>query len=179
MPNATYLTVEEAAHKYGVKKKVLTQLIADGMVQTRETSNGELLVIAENNGNSQEPQTKEEIIAEKFAQLRGQTISASDASRKYSKIHKVPISQRSFSRWVKSGYIAAEFDGYRLQMNEAETAYCAEIYAQKYREYNGQMSGVRVFDDDGDPYQLKYPEVAEQLRMERRQARKPIQSSSL
>ena len=32
MPNATYLTVEEAAHKYGMKKRVLTQLIADGMV---------------------------------------------------------------------------------------------------------------------------------------------------
>ena len=82
MPNATYLTVEEAARKYGVKKKVLTQLIADGMVQTRETSTGDVLVVAENNGNSQELQTKEEIIAEKFAHLREQPISASEASRK-------------------------------------------------------------------------------------------------
>jgi hypothetical protein len=33
------------------------------------------------------------------------------------------------------------------------------------------MSGVRIFDKNGNPYQLKYPEVAEQLRLERRQAR--------
>ena len=172
MPNATYLTVEEAAHKYGVKKKVLTQLIADGMVQTRKTSNGELLVVAENNGNSQEPQLKEEIIAEKYAHLRKELISASEASRKYGELHGVPIAHQTFSRWAKAGFIKAESDGYRLQMCEADVAYCAEVYAQKYREYHGQMSGVRIFDEDGNPYQLKYPEVAEQLRLERRQSRK-------
>jgi hypothetical protein len=64
--------------------KLLTQLIADGMVQTRETPTGDVLVVAESNGNSQGPQTKEEIIAEKYAHLRKQLISASDASRKYS-----------------------------------------------------------------------------------------------
>jgi hypothetical protein len=50
-------------------------------------------------------------------------------------------------------------------------AYCAEVYAQKYQEYAGKMAGVRIFDDKGDPYQLKYPEVAEQMRTERRLAR--------
>lgn len=173
MPNSTYLTIEEAARKYGVKKKVLTQLIADGMVQTRETSTGDVLVVAENNGNSQESQTKEEIITEKYAHLRKQLISASDASRKYSGIHGVPILQQSFSRWVKAGHITSEFDGYRLQMNEAEVAYCAEIYAQKYKDYGGRMSGVRIFDENGNPYKLKYPEVAEQLRIDRRRTRKP------
>ena len=172
MPNSTYFTIEEAARKYGVKKKVLTQLIEDGMVQTRKTPTGDVLVVAENNGNSQEPQTKEEIISEKYAHLRKQLISASDASRKYSKIHEVPILQQSFSRWAKAGYISSEFDGYRLQMNEAEVAYCAEVYAQKYKDYGGRMSGVRIFDENGDPYTLKYPEVAKQLRFERRQSRK-------
>jgi hypothetical protein len=61
--------------------------------------------------------------------------------------------------------------GYRLQLDEADVAYCAEIFAQKYKEYNGRMSGVRIFDDESNPYQLKYPEVAEQLREERRLAR--------
>ena len=61
------------------------------MVQTRETSNGELLVVAENNGNGQELQTKEEIISEKYVHLRKQLISASDASRKYSKIHTAAV----------------------------------------------------------------------------------------
>jgi hypothetical protein len=174
MPSATYLTVEEAARKYGVKKKVLTQLIADGMVQTRETSTGDLLVVAENNGNNQESQTKEEIIAEKFAHLREQPISASEASRKYSEVHGVPISHVLFGRWAKAGYITVIERGYRLQMDEADVAYCAEIFAQKYQEYGGTMSGVRIFDEDGNPYQLKYPEVAEQLRIERRLARQTV-----
>ena len=178
MPNATYLTVEEAAHKYGVKKKVLTQLIADGMVQTRETSNGELLVVADNNGNSLESQTKEEIIAKRFAHLREQPISASEASRKYSEVHGIPISHVLFSRWARAGYITVIERGYRLQMDESEVAYCAEIFAQKYQEYGGTMSGVRIFDEDGNPYQLKYPEVAEQLRIERRLARQEVNVDS-
>lgn len=65
MPNPTYLSLEEAALRYGVKEKVLTQLIADGMLQTRTTSSGELLVVADKNGDSLETQTKEEIIAAK------------------------------------------------------------------------------------------------------------------
>ena len=171
MPNATYLTVEEAARKYGVKKKVLTQLIEDGMVQTRETSNGELLVVAENNSNSQESQTKEEIIAKKFAHLRGKVISASEASRRYSD-DQIKIYPSRFSDWAKAGYIAAEFDGYRLLLDEAEVAYCAAVYREKFKEYDGRLTGVTIFDEDGNPYQLKYPEVAQRMRFERRQRNK-------
>lgn len=174
MPNSTYLSLEEAARKYDVAEKVLTQLIAAGMIETHETPTGDVLVVVEKNGNGQEPQTKEEIIAEKFADLRGQTISASEASRKYSKIHHVPISHVLFSRWARAGYITVMNRGYRLEMDEAEVAYCAEIFAQKYQEYGGSMSGVRIFDEDGNPYQLKYPEVAEQLRIERRVARQTV-----
>lgn len=170
MANPTYLSLEEAARKYDVKKKVLTQLIEAGMIETRQSPTGELLVVADKNGNGQEPQTKEEIIAAKFAHLRGHPISASEASRKYSNIHDVPISHVLLGRWAKAGYITVMKRGYRLQMDEAEVAYCTEIFAKKYQEYEGHMSGVRVFDEDGSPYQLKYPEVAEQLRMERRQA---------
>lgn len=105
MPNLAHLSLEEAARRYGVKERVLTQLIEDGMLQTRTTSSGEIVVVADQNGNSQDPQTKEEIIAAKFAHLREQPISASEASRKYSKNHGVTISQPLISRWVKLGYI--------------------------------------------------------------------------
>lgn len=69
MPNLAHLSLEEAARRYGLKERVLTQLIEDGMLQTRTTSSGELVVVADQNGNSQDPQTKEEIIAAKFAHL--------------------------------------------------------------------------------------------------------------
>jgi hypothetical protein len=169
--NSTYLSLEEAARKYGVKEKVLTQLIADGMVQARTTPSGEILVVADKNGTRQEPQTKEEIIAKKYAHLKGEKISVSEASRKYSKIHGITISHPNFSRWAKAGYIQVIKRGYRLQMNEADVAYCAEVYARKYKEYNAQMVGVRIFDEDGNPYQVKYPEVAEQMRTDRRSIR--------
>ena len=97
MPNATYLTVEEAARKYGVKKKVLTQLIADGMVQIRETPTGDLLVVAENNnGNSQVFQTKEEIIAGRFAHLREHSITVTTAADKYG------LNRRTILRWKEN-----------------------------------------------------------------------------
>jgi hypothetical protein len=177
MLNPTYLSLEEATRKYGVEKKVLTQLIEAGMIETRETPTGELLVVADKNGNSQDFQTKEEIIAAKFAHLRRRPISASEASRRYSDIHGVPISHVLFSRWVRAGYITVMKRGYRLHMDEAEAAYCAEIFAQKYQAYGGCMSGVRIFDEAGNPYQLKYPEVAEQLRLERRLARQTVDTT--
>ena len=99
MPNSTYLTVEEAAHKYGVKKKVLTQLIEDGMVQTRRTSTGDLLVVADKNGNDQESQTKEEIIAGRFAHLREHSITVTAAANKYR------LNRRTILRWKENGYI--------------------------------------------------------------------------
>jgi hypothetical protein len=165
----TYIPLDQAARHYGVSKKVLTQEIQAGKIQAVQLPSGDLLVAAENNGRDY--QTKEEIIAKEFADLRGKPISASEASQKYSKIHSIPIRQPNFSNWASSGLIEVLGRGYRLQLDEADVAYCAKIYAQKYHKYGGQMSGVRIFDKNGNPYQLKYPEVAEQLRLERRQAR--------
>ena len=163
----TYLSLEEVARKYDLRKKVLTQLIEAGMIETRQTPAGELLVVADKNGNGQEPQTKEEIIAKEFAHLRDKTISASEASRRYSD-SQIKIYPSRFSDWAKAGYITSEFDGYRLLLNEAEVAYCAKIYREKFKEYGGRLTGVTIFDDAGNPYQIKYPEVAQQMRSERR-----------
>ncbi len=164
-----YLPLAEAASKFGLSKKVLTQMIQAGKIEAVQLPTGELLVAAEKNG--QKPKSKEEIIAEKFAHLREQPISASEASRKYSEIYGISISNQLFSRWGQIGHITVLERGYRLQLDEAEVAYCAEIYAQKYKEYEGKMAGVRIFDENGNPYQLKYREVAEQMRMDRRLAR--------
>jgi hypothetical protein len=162
----TYLPLDQAARHYGLSKKVLTQEIQAGKIQAVQLPSGDLLVAAEN--NSQDYQPKEEIIAREFAHLRGNPISASEASRKYSEIYNVPISHQIFSRWAAGGYITVKKRGYRLQLDEADVAYCAKIYAEKYDEYEGQMMGVRIFDEAGNPYQVKWREVAEQLRAERR-----------
>src|SRR5512136_2973136 len=155
----TYLPLAEAARRHGLSAKVLTQLIQAGKIGAVQLSSGEVLVAADNN-NGHGYKTKAEIIAANFAHLRGQPISASEASRKYS-TDEVSISQRSFSRWAEAGYIKVLDRGYRLQLDEADVAYCAKIYTEKYRKYGGQMQGVQVFDEEGNPYQLKYQEVAE------------------
>jgi hypothetical protein len=166
-----YIPLASAAKRYGVEEAVLTQLILAGMIETRAVSEG-ILVAVDKNGNfeqsAKQPQTKEEIIAAKFKHLQGKNISSSEASRKYSKKHGVPISQVQFSRWAKYGLITVLEKGYRIQLNESEVAYCAEVFAQKYREYDGQLRGVNIFDEDGDPYQVKYPDVAEGRRNLRR-----------
>jgi hypothetical protein len=163
----TYLPLPDAAKKFGLSEKVLTRHIQAGKIEAVQLPSGELLVAAQNNGQD-EPRTKEEIIAAEFDHLRENSISASEASRKYSDRYGVPISPQIFSSWAKSGQITVRGRGYRLELDEAEVAYCAKIYAEKYHEYQGQLQGVRVFDENGNPYQLKYREVAEQMRTERR-----------
>jgi predicted site-specific integrase-resolvase len=160
VPNPTYLSLEEAARKYGVKEKVLTQLIADGIVQARTTPSGELLVVADKNGNSQEPRTKEEIIAARFAHLRSQSISAYGAQKKYG------IHHNNFLRWARLGYISILNEAERsVELDEAAVAYCAYIYNQKKQEYGGNIAGVKIFDENGNPYQVKYPEFSVKRRM--------------
>ncbi len=159
MPNSTYLSLEKAARKYGVKKKVLTQLIEAGMIQTHETSTGELLVVADKNGNDQDLQTKEKIIATKFTHLQGQPISAYGAQKEYGVHHS------NFINWARAGYIKIIREGKRaLRMDSADVAYCAYIYKKKKEEYGGRIAGVRIFDDEGNPYQVKYPDLSAKRR---------------
>jgi hypothetical protein len=62
---------------------------------------------------------------------------------------------------------AGKIDAVRLPY-EADVAYCAKIYAEKYKAYNGKMTGVTIFDEEGNPYRLKYPEIAAYKRDLRR-----------
>jgi hypothetical protein len=57
----TYLSLPDAAKKFGLPKKVLTQMIQAGKLEAVRLSSGELLVAAQNNGRN-EPQTKAEIL---------------------------------------------------------------------------------------------------------------------
>ena len=164
----TYLPLSEAANKFDLSESVLTQLIQAGKIEAVRLPSGELLVPA----NESIPRTKQEIITEMFAHLCGQAISASEASRKYSKQYNISISNELFSRWGRLGYIKVLGRGYRLQLDEADVAYCASVYAEKFDEYKGQLQGVPIFDEDGNPYQLKHVEEAEQKRASRRADRK-------
>ena len=153
----TYIPLDQAARQYGLSKKVLTQQIRVGKIQAVQLPSGDLLVAAEN--NDQDYQTKDEIIARKFASLRGQGISASAASKKYG------IHHQNFINWARSGYIRILKEKPRLlEMDEADVAYCAFVYENKRLENKGRIAGAKIFDDDGNPYQVKYPDLAAQRR---------------
>jgi hypothetical protein len=154
----TYLPLADAAKKFGMSRTVLTQMIRSGKIEAVQLPSGELLVAAEDNGGK--PRTKQRIITEKFAHLRGQTINAYAAQKEYS------IRYQNFIKWARSGYIEIiyEEEGRLVEMDAADVAYCAYIYNQKKTDYGGRIAGVRIFDDDGNPYELKYPDLSAKRR---------------
>jgi predicted site-specific integrase-resolvase len=154
----TFIPLAEAAQKYNLSEKALTQLIQTGKIEAVQLPTGELLVAAESNG--QKPRTKEEIIAEKFAHLRGQRINAYMAQQTYG------IRYQNFIKWARAGYIGILHEEERLiEMDAADVAYCACIYNQKKEEYGGRIAGVKIFDEGGNPYQVKYPDLSARRRM--------------
>lgn len=153
----TYIPVSAAVEKYGVSKKVLLKRIKSGKLVAAQLPDGEYLVAE----HDIDPSLS--IKREDFEHLRGQGISASESSRKYD------ISTANFSRWAKLGYIQILERGWKLILDEADVAYCAAVYKAKYEFYDGQLSGVNIFDKEGRPYKLRYREIADMRRNARRQ----------
>ena len=166
--NIAYIPLDVAARKYGVSKKVLRQRIESGKLKSVKLADGGLLV-ADNNDPSLN------IKREDFEHLRGQKISMSEASRKYS-TPEITIPHQNFSRWAKTGYIKVLERGWKVLLDEADVAYCAAVFKAKYNFYDGQMIGVPVFGEDGRPYQAKYPEMAAYKRdlRQRQKARSSV-----
>jgi hypothetical protein len=141
----------------------LLERVKSGSIASGRLPNGELLVAE----NDIDPSLM--IQREDFEHLRGKKISISDASRKYSDT-RVTVTHSNFSRWAKANHIAVlEAGSWKVMLDEADVAYCAAVFKAKYDFYGGQMAGVRIFDKDGNPYQVKYRDVAAVMRAERRQ----------
>ncbi len=152
----TYLPLSQAARKYNISENVLTRMIQDGRIDAAQLPSGELLV--SDDGLSQ-TKTKEQIIEENFAHLRGQAITVTEAVDRYGKgFHRNTILE-----WVRRGYITILKPGYRMALDEADVAYCALVYNNR-REQQNTVFGARIFDDKGNPYHLKHPELAEKRR---------------
>ncbi|NJN99866.1 MAG: hypothetical protein HC875_40065 [Anaerolineales bacterium] len=129
----------------------MTQQIQAGKIEAVQLPTGELLVAAESNGH--ELKTKKEIIAEKFAHLLRQQITIAEATRKYE------IPRTTLLGWIELGYIEVVEKRHPKGINEADVAYCSRIY----HEREGKR-GSRLFDENGNPYRLKRPDIAEYRR---------------
>jgi hypothetical protein len=150
----TYLPLPKAARKYGLSEKVLTQLVKAGKIEAVQLPSGELLVPSDNG----QFETKKDISAKEFNHLRRQSITVTEAAAKYS------LNRDTVLEWVKREYIHVIKPGYRMELDEADVAYCAKIYRQKLKEYSGQLRGVTIFDEEGNPYQLIHPDLAKRRR---------------
>ncbi|NJN99002.1 MAG: hypothetical protein HC875_35350 [Anaerolineales bacterium] len=148
-------------------KNLLTNLPTGVRIELTKLPSGEVAVLPVT--TQEMPKTKAQIIAEEFANLTDKSISLSEASRKYSKELGVKIPHANFSRWATAGIIEVKGnDGFRLLVREADVAYCAKIYKEKFEQHGGNLRGVTLFDADGNPYQMKYPDLAERKRESRR-----------
>lgn len=153
----TYIPLVAAVQKYGILEKTLLKRIKSGKLASAQLPDGEYLVAE----HDIDPSLR--IKREDFKHLRGQGISVTNAGKKYD------IRAANFSRWTKLGYIKVLERGWKLILDEADVAYCAAVYRAKYTLYDGQLSGVNIFDKEGRPYRLRYREIADTRRNERRQ----------
>jgi hypothetical protein len=148
----TMLPVTDAAQKYGLDETLIRSLVESGRIKGAMI--GDELIVKEADtrraAGDMEPKPVEPINREdlpeykKHAHLAGTPIWISKAGRKYGVI------QRTVSNWVKSGFIKVlGYEKNRKLLDEADVAYCAEVYAQN----KGQ--GKWAFDKDGLPYKPK------------------------
>ena len=161
MPKAdttTYMPLSAAVEKYGVSKNTLLKRIKSGKLSAAQLPDGEYLVAE----HDIDPSLS--IKREDFEHLRGQEISMRGAERKYN------VSSQNISRWTQSGYIKIiKRSGRAVLLDEANVAYCSAVYKAKYEFYDGQLSGVNIFDKKGRPYKLRYREIADMRRNLRRE----------
>jgi hypothetical protein len=107
-----------------------------------------------------ESELNQTITRDQFDHLRGQAITISETAQKYG------LNNRTIRHWVARGYIKVLDDDYGMHIDHADVAYCAAVY-----QALGGTPGKRLFDDNGQPYQLKRTDWATYQR-ERRKKKK-------
>lgn len=115
---------------------LLTRLPPGATIELKKSTSGDIIL----NGHSRK--TKQQLIDEKYAYLKGIGISLSQAAKKYG------VPRGAIRAWVyQSNYIEfTDRNAYPQLVDEAEVALCADIY--KERRAAG-TSGLPYFDEDG------------------------------
>jgi len=126
-------------------KNLLTNLPRGVRLEVIKTASGEIAV-------SGKP-SKDDLIKQKYGHLVGKSITINDAAKKYN-LHRNTIQD-----WRYKGYLRVLKPGYRMEINEADVAYCAEIYHE--RKKTGIGFRAPLLDENGLPYQLKHPKLSE------------------
>jgi excisionase family DNA binding protein len=146
-----FIPLPQAAKRLKISATSLQGLIDDGRIKAVKL-NGTVAVA--------KSELDQFITREQFHHLRGQPISVSEAVETYG------ITSVTIRNWVKRGYIKVLKEGYGMEVDLADMAYCAAVY-----ESHGGAQGKRIFDELGQPYQMKHSEWA--IYQRERRKRKP------
>jgi hypothetical protein len=145
-----YIPLSQAAKRLGISPAALEGLIDSGNIKAARL-NGTIAVAEDE---------LDQIVAinrDQFEHLRGQAITIAQAAEKYS------LGNRTIRAWITRGYITVLVPGYGATIDEADVAYCAAVYQAR-----GGERGKRLFDDQGQPYQLSRSEWATYQRTRRK-----------
>ena len=128
----SYLTLSEAARKYGISTDALTRLVKDGIIRAVHDKEGTAVITVQTVDNATAVRMiLDEIKPEQYEHLRGKRIRLLEAARKYN------IEAVSLSGWVNRGYIYVHDRGFqRLELDTADVKYAVDIF-KRAKELTG------------------------------------------
>jgi hypothetical protein len=159
----TYIPLPQAAVQFGLAEKSLRRMVEDGIIRAIQLPGGEVAVSQEGAGEALSREEQAEQLAQalkaKYKHLQGQSVAVREAARE----HDIP--HQYLSRWAHRGVIKILGRGANraLLLDRADVAYAVEVY--NMRQASGPTS--RLFDEEGRPYVLKRPKLAQQRKGKR------------
>lgn len=112
-----WLPLPSAAERFHVDGAVLEKLAKDGVIGSKVSPEGEVLVL-----ESEARNVARRLDRRQWEHLRGRPITASDAERHYG------LSKNYYARWGREGYIhKLGEDGWRVWLDEADVAYATAL----------------------------------------------------
>lgn len=133
-------------------QQLLTRLQPGAKIEIERTPRGDIKLT---NGP-----TKEDILKAKYKHLMGKNITLSEAAKKYD------VPRGTLDSWYRqSHYIKPVGHSYPAVFDEAEIAYCVDIYRQRRL----QKSKAPLLDENGLPYEIKHPNLASYRKRKKEQ----------
>jgi len=131
----SYLTLPEAARKYGISTDALTRLVKDGIIRAVHDKEGTAVITVQTVDNATAVRMiLDEIKPEQYEHLRGKKIRATEASKQYK------VSQANLSRWADAGYIHVIERRQRLLfLDEADVKLAADIFKRACAELQSSV----------------------------------------
>lgn len=125
-------------------KRVLSEASDSAKIDIEKLSLGRTMIAL--------TESKTTLINQKYPALVGQPITVTEAANKYT------IPRNTILEWITKGYVGVIKPGYQMTIDDADMAYCAEIY--HHRKLIGIGFGSPLLDENGLPYTLKHPDLS-------------------